>query len=118
MHDKLLLQNMMFYGFHGVYEHERELGQRFYVDVELTLDMDSAIKTDDLGKTLDYVTLYDQVKAIVENQRFELVETLAGRIAQTLLEGPAGAVTVRVRKPNVPLPGQVDFLQVEVTRSK
>lgn len=118
MKDKLLLQNMMFYGFHGVYEHERELGQRFYVDVELTLDMTKAIEADDLVQTLDYVTVYDQVKAIVENQKFQLVETLAGRIAQVLLHDPVNTATVRVRKSGVPLPGQVDFLQVEVTRSK
>ena len=42
MNDKILLENMMFYGYHGVYEYEREQGQRFYVDVELHLDFSAA----------------------------------------------------------------------------
>ncbi|MBP2642402.1 MAG: dihydroneopterin aldolase [Firmicutes bacterium] len=118
MSDKMLLQNMMFYGYHGVYEYEREQGQRFYVDVELSLDFGKAATSDDLSDTLNYVLVYQQIKDIVETQRFRLLEALAETIAGTLLSGKVYQVTVRVRKPAVPLPGQLDFIQIEVTRSK
>jgi len=116
MNDKILLQNMMFYGYHGVYEYEREQGQRFYVDVELEFDFGKAAESDDWHDTIDYVSVYNQVKSIFETQRFKLMESLAGHIATTLIQGPIRQVTVRVRKPGVPLPGQVDFVQIETTR--
>ena len=118
MNDSILLQNMMFYGYHGVYEYEREQGQRFYVDVELSLNFGKAATSDDLADTLNYVSVYQQVKNIMETRRFKLLEALAENIAQTLLNEKVIQVTVRVRKPAVPLPGQLDFIQIEVTRSK
>jgi 7,8-dihydroneopterin aldolase/epimerase/oxygenase len=118
MNDKILLQNMMFYGFHGVYDYEREQGQRFYVDVELHFDSELAEDSDDLSKTVDYVAVYIQVKSIFETKKFHLLEALAGHIAATLLQGPIQTVVVRVRKPAVPLPGQLDYVQYETMRSR
>jgi dihydroneopterin aldolase len=118
MSNKILLQNMMFYGYHGVYEYEREQGQHFYVDVELCFDFSKAAKSDDFHDALDYVAVYHQIKNIVEGHRFRLLEALAGNLADELLTGAVENVTVRVRKPGVPLPGAIDFVQVEVTRSR
>jgi dihydroneopterin aldolase len=115
---KITLQNMMFYGYHGVYEHEREMGQRFAVDAELSLDMSRAGETDDLADSLDYVAAYEAIRAVVENTKFNLLEALAAHIADALLKGPVAEVTVRVRKPWVPLSGHLDFVQVEVTRGR
>ena len=116
--DKILLQNMQFYGYHGVYEHEREMGQRFQVDVELSLDTTKAEQTDDLEDTLDYVSAYVEVRTVVETRKFRLLEALAANIAASLLKGKVVQVTVRVRKPAVPLPGHLDFVQAEVTRTR
>lgn len=118
MTDKILLQNMMFYGYHGVYEYEREQGQHFYVDAELNLDFGKAAESDDFHDALDYVAVYHTIKGIVEGQRFRLLEALAGKLADELLTGMVAKVTVRVRKPGVPLPGAIDFVQVEVTRNR
>ena len=115
--DKITLQNMMFYGYHGVYEHEREMGQRFAVDVEMSLDLTRAGVTDELDDTLDYTAAYEDIRKMVENHKFRLVEALAANIAAALLKGRVTAVTVRVRKPGAPLPGYLDHMQVEVTRA-
>lgn len=119
MNDKILLKNMMFYGYHGVYEYEREQGQRFYVDIELELDFGKAAESDDWQDATDYVAVYNQVKAIFETKRFKLMEALADHIASSLLQDTAiRQVTVRVRKPGVPLPGHVDYVQIETTRGR
>lgn len=120
MADKILLQNMMFYGFHGVYEYEREQGQRFYLDIELMADFSQAGKTDSLQDTIDYTAVYSHIKDIVENRRFQLLEALGSYIADNILEHNTlvQAVTVKIRKPAVPIPGQLDFVQVEITRRK
>lgn len=116
--DRILLQNMMFYGYHGVYEHEREMGQRFAVDAELSLDLARAGASDRLEDSLDYVAAYEAIRGVVENNKFQLLEALAEHVAAALLTGRVAEVTVRVRKPGVPLPGSLDFVQVEVTRSR
>lgn len=120
MADKILLENMMFYGFHGVFEYEREQGQRFYVDVELTADFVQAGQTDNLEDTIDYTAIYSQVKEIAETQRFRLLEALASHLCEAVLAAHCcvQAVTVRIRKPAVPIPGQIDFVQIEISRSK
>ena len=73
---KIIIHNIMFYGFHGVYEYEREQGQKFYFDVEIeTLD-DRASDTDNIRDGVDYAAVYQLVKDVVENKRFHLLETL------------------------------------------
>ncbi|MEG6585865.1 dihydroneopterin aldolase [Dendrosporobacter sp. 1207_IL3150] len=120
MSDKILLSNLMFYGFHGVFEYEREQGQRFYLDIELMTDLSLAGKTDNLNDTVDYTKVYGCVKEIVENYRFQLLEALAHKIADTILvrNSVIHEVKIRIRKPAVPIPGQIDFVQIEIVRGR
>lgn len=117
---KILISNVMFYGFHGVYEYEREQGQRFYYDVEMTAGSDLAAATDDLDDAVDYVSVYQMVQDLAENKRFKLLEALAAHIGDELLRHyvAIAEVTVRVRKPSVPIAGPIDYVQVSVTRSR
>lgn len=118
MRDRMILRNMVFYGYHGVYAVERELGQRIEVDLELHLDLREAGAQDDLDHSINYVELYVLVKTIVEEQEFNLVEGLAEAIAHQILEAsPAEEVRVRVRKPQPPAGGIMDAFEVEITRS-
>jgi dihydroneopterin aldolase len=117
MTDKILLHNMIFYGYHGAYEHEQQHGQRFHLDVELKCDLTKPSQSDDLSDAIDYTRVYADIKHAVENLRFNLLEALAGRIANTLLQHyPITQVTVRIRKPACPLPGALDYAQVEIIR--
>ncbi|VBB08113.1 dihydroneopterin aldolase [Lucifera butyrica] len=119
MKDKIVLNNMEFYGFHGVYEYERELGQRFYVDLEMTLDLSTAGETDTLEDTLDYVSVYNKVKNVLENTKFKLLEALVQHIADTVLSfSLVQEVAVRVRKQVMPIPGHFNIVQVEITRER
>ncbi len=115
--DKIYLKNMMFYGFHGVHQYEKEYGQRLYIDAELGVDLKQAGKTDILTETIDYTVIYNRIKEIVENNKFNLLEALSEHIAETILgcEG-VNTITVRIRKPAVPIPGQIDYVQVQITR--
>lgn len=118
MSDKILMQNMMFYGFHGVFEYERDHGQRFYIDIDMKVNMQQAGQSDELADAVDYTQVYSEVKDIVENRRFKLLEALASTIAECILIkfSSVNEITVRIRKPGVPIPGQFDFVQIEVTR--
>jgi dihydroneopterin aldolase len=119
--DRILLTGLAFYGRHGVLAAERELGGRFLVDVEASLDLRPAGQQDDLAATVDYSQLYEQVRAVVEGPPANLLEALAERIAQRLLDGfpRLAAVTVRVHKPAAPLAGAaVAAVAVEVHRER
>ncbi|MEW6448830.1 MAG: dihydroneopterin aldolase [Bacillota bacterium] len=115
--DKIFIEGMAFFGRHGVLPAERETGQRFLVDVTLSLDLSPAGCTDDLQKTVDYLEVHKTVEEIVCGGSFRLLETLAETVAAALLEQfPVSEVKVRIRKPGAPLPGYFEAVGVEVLR--
>jgi dihydroneopterin aldolase len=116
--DLILLEGMTFFGHHGTLPAERDLGQRFVVDVELRLDLQDS---DDLDLTVDYSQVHDQVRALVEGPPVQLTETLAVRVAGAVLDRHplVQAVRVRIRKPGVRLGTTVlAGSVVEVTRDR
>jgi dihydroneopterin aldolase len=117
MPDRILLHGIQFYGYHGVYDEERRLGQRFLVDVAMCLDLSGIASRDDVSSGVDYTQVHAVVVEIGTREQFKLLETLASRIASTLLERfPIQEVTVRATKPTPPLPGVLTGVSVEVTR--
>ena len=115
---KIRIMNMMFYGFHGTYEYEREQGQKFYLDVEMETRDERAADSDKMDDGIDTAVVYTQVKDVVENKRFQLLMALAAHIGDHLLEvyQQLAEVTIRIRKPSVPIPGPLDYVEVEATR--
>jgi len=107
--DRIILEKLVFFGRHGTQAAERELGQPFVVDIELTCDLRAAGESDDLVRTVDYRDVYRQARAVVEGPPAALTETVAERIAAAVLERHAlvEAVRVRVAKPHVRLDGGV-----------
>ena len=83
--DKILLNGMTFYGFHGNSAAEQELGQRILVDVEIHRDLRAAGLSDDLGDTVNYSRIYRMVKEIVEGRSRKLLENVAEAIAGGIL---------------------------------
>ena len=117
-HDTIRLHNMQFYAFHGVNPEEKILGQRFEVDVVLSVDTRTAGLSDDLLQTINYSQVYKMVKRVVEEERFDLIEALAETLATRIGKqfGPDG-VRICVRKPHVSLKGSVlDYVAVDIER--
>ena len=103
--DRIMLEGMIFFGHHGTLPAERELGQRFVVDIELFCDLQPAGLSDDLTETVDYSEVYRQAREVVEGEPVNLTETVAERIAASVLERhpQVEGIQVRVSKPNVRL---------------
>ena len=117
--DKILLKNMIFYAHHGYYEAERELGQKFEVDIQLECNLQTAASSDDLKQTIDYQAIYKIAKDTFENYKFKLIETVAEKIASKILKiSGISNVLIRVRKPHVPLNGLLDFVEIEIYRER
>jgi dihydroneopterin aldolase len=118
--DRIALVNMRFEGRHGVLDEERLQTQPFEVDVELSLDLAPAGVSDDLRRTVDYREVFEIVRETIEGPSRQLIESLAETIAARLLANFAAVgvaeVLVRVRKPDVNLPGALDAASVEIRR--
>jgi dihydroneopterin aldolase len=115
--DVIRLQNMVFYGYHGVSSAEKETGRRFEVDCELEVDLATPGGSDSIGDTVDYVAVFRKIKSIVEGKAFSLIEKLATTLANEILkEFPIFRVTIRVRKIIPPIAGNINDIEIEVTR--
>ena len=114
MSDELTITGVECFGHHGVFEHERRDGQVFVIDLTLGLDTGTAAASDDLRDTVDYGSLVAQVKAAVESDPVDLIETLAHRVAGVCLSaGRVEWVRVTVHKPDAPIPAT--FADVALT---
>ncbi len=115
--DRITLTGIEAFGYHGVLAHEREYGQRFVVDVALGVDLAPAGASDDLADTVDYGTLSGEIAAIVAGEAYDLIETVAARIADRCLEDTrVQAVEVTVHKPSAPVPVVADEVSVTIRR--
>ena len=111
--DRIEIRGLRTRGRHGVFEEERRHGQPFVVDVVLERDLSVPATSDSLGDTVDYGTLAQQISDAVATTRFDLIEALAGHIADLALTDPSvDAVEVRVAKPEAPI--NVDLAEVAV----
>jgi dihydroneopterin aldolase len=117
--DTIELVGMSFNGRHGVRPAERENAQEFNVDVELEADLAEAGRTDSLEDTIDYRQVRAIVKQTIEGESVKLLETLAARIAEGILELPRiEAVTVRVAKrPASMVPIEAAAVHIKRTRA-
>ncbi|EAC3065254.1 dihydroneopterin aldolase [Listeria monocytogenes] len=118
--DKIYLNELVFYGYHGVLAEETKLGQTFRVSLILGLSTKKAGISDSVDDTVSYAEVYETVKEIVEGKPFKLIEALAEKIASEVLTGYPllEEVTVKLIKPNPPIPGHYDSVAVEIERKR
>ena len=116
--DRIILEAMAFYGYHGVNSEERKVGQPFTVDLQVYGDFRAPGRSDNLEDTVDYSELYRLTKDVVEGEPHNLLEWVAETIAQRILESfEVTAVAVRVTKPSPPITGAaLKGVAVEVYR--
>ena len=119
MADRIELRGLKVRGNHGVFDHEREDGQDFFIDVVLWLDLSAAVDTDDLAETVDYGALAQQVAAIVGGEPRNLIETVGAEVAETIMaDERISACEVTVHKPSAPIPLTFDDVAVVTRRSR
>jgi dihydroneopterin aldolase len=115
--DRIRLTGLRVHGHHGVLPAERRDGQDFVVDVALSLDLRAAGGSDDLADTVDYGALAQALAEVVEGEPLDLLEALAGRLAEVCLsDRRVGSVEVTVHKPAAPLGRAFSDVSVTVVR--
>ncbi len=117
MTDRIELRGLTVRGHHGVFPEERRAGQTFVLDLTVWLDLATAAASDELSDTLDYGALAERAAAVLGGEPCDLIETVAGRIADDVLtDHRVRAVEVVLHKPQAPIPLQFTDVAVVLTR--
>lgn len=118
MTDRIIVRNLAVFAYHGVFEAEATLGQRFYLWLDARVDASVAGRSDRYEDTVSYVTMCEIATAIATTQRFHLLEALAEAVADALLARlpRIHSVVVRVDKPSAAIPAIIDGVSVEIER--
>jgi dihydroneopterin aldolase len=119
MSDELAVTGVECFAHHGVFDFERREGQVFIVDLVLGIDTRPAAASDDLAQTVNYGTLVDDVKAAVERDPVDLIETVAQRIADVcLLDTRVEWARVTLHKPDAPIDATYSDVALTITRTR
>jgi dihydroneopterin aldolase len=117
--DRVLINDIKVFAYHGLLPEEIERGQDFFIDLELRLDFSEVSDSDDISGTVDYAAVSESVAALASTERYNLIETLAEKIAERVLSfEPVQSVTVTVRKPRAPIKVSVGWVGVSITRAR
>lgn len=116
--DYIELKGIKTYAYHGVLEEEKIKGQNFVVDARLYLSMHNAAATDDLNMTLNYAEAAEFIDGFLKDNRFDLIETAAEKIALGLLKryDILDKVDITLHKPQAPIPVEFTDVSVNITR--
>ena len=120
MSDQIFLTGIAGFGYHGLFDHERQNGQDFFVDVTLTVDLTAASKSDEISDTVNYAEITNLGVTHITTEPVNLIEKLAGRIADHILNDHAKVLeaAVTVHKPQAPVDAVLKDIAVQVTRKR
>ncbi|MGL5296464.1 MAG: dihydroneopterin aldolase [Culicoidibacterales bacterium] len=118
--DYIFIEDMTFYGYHGVIDFEAEYGQPFVISVKMETATKQAGESDNLTYSTHYGEVFETIKTVVEQERFQLLEALAERIASCVLGTYPliDALSVIVKKPHAPIRGNFKTVGVEIYRER
>ena len=120
MKGEIEVTGLVLFARHGVNEAEEKLGQRFFLDLVLELDVAECVRSDKLADTVDYGEVVAVAEAAFRARRFYLIEAVAAHVASSILAHFQRATSVRVtvRKPSAPVPAVIDHVAATVTRRR
>jgi dihydroneopterin aldolase len=120
MNDVMFLTGLLIHAHHGVMEHEARVGQRFILDIELSLDLGDAARSDKLADTVSYAAIAETATRAFTERSHKLVESAAGVVADAILEGfvRIQSVKVTVHKPHAPIAATFADVGVSLSRAR
>jgi dihydroneopterin aldolase len=120
MSDAIFVSGLLIHAHHGVMEHESKVGQRFILDLSMTIELTDAAHSDKLADTVSYSAIVDTASRAFTARSYRLVEAAAGAVADAILEAFAriSAVQVTVHKPHAPISAIFTDVGVTLRRSR
>ncbi|CAN5323117.1 dihydroneopterin aldolase [soil metagenome] len=120
MSDTIFIKGLLIHARHGVMDHEAEVGQRFVIDLELSIDLSDSSRTDKLADNVSYSDVVATASAAFKGRNYYLLERAAGAVAEAVLAAFARviAIKVTVHKPHAPIVAIFDDVGVIITRTR
>lgn len=120
MSDNVFVSGLVLHAYHGVMQHEADVGQTFRLDLVLDIDLAEASHSDKLAHTVGYDQVVDVASRVFCAQRYRLVEAAAGAVADAVLERfvQVSAVRVTVHKPHAPIAATFADVGVSIARAR
>jgi dihydroneopterin aldolase len=118
--DKVIIKGLHIFAYHGVNPEEKVDGQNFIVDTIIYADIERACFTDNLDDTVNYAKVVKVITAAMTDQKYDLIEKAAAKVAEHLLDlsKKINAVEVTVKKPQAPINAEFEYVAVEITRTR
>ena len=106
--EKLVLEEMKFYAFHGLLPEERKIGGYYTVSVSISSDLGASVKSDNIEDTIDYKKVYDIIKKEMKVSS-RLIEHVGGRIADAIIDNYSMVklLVVKIKKHSPPVDGDL-----------
>lgn len=116
----ILIERLEIYGYHGVYEAEENLGQRFTLDLVLNVDLKAAAISDALEDTVDYSAVVAVAIKAFSETRHNLLEAAARSVAQAIFAAfpPVESLSLTLRKLSPPIPANLRTVGVSLDFSR
>ena len=120
MSDTIFVKGLALHAYHGVMQHEGKVGQTFYVDLQLELELGNASRTDKLKDTISYDFVIKTAAEAFCGRRYRLVEAAAGAVAAAVLARYPQVRTARVtvHKPHAPVAATFEDVGVTIERGR
>jgi 7,8-dihydroneopterin aldolase/epimerase/oxygenase len=120
MSDQIFIKGLSIHAHHGVLEYEGKVGQRFVIDLELSIDLGNAAKSDRIADTISYARAAEVAQRAFTDRAFKLIEAAAGAVADAILAEFSNVAQVRVvvHKPHAPIAAIFDDVGVALTRRR
>jgi dihydroneopterin aldolase len=118
--DLISLNQMVFYAYHGVYDSEKELGQRFIINFSAELDYNQAAINDDLQLTVNYGEIYTIIEEVFQGKKYNLLESAAYNIIKQLFFNFSSLefIEIEIIKPSVPIKGVLADASIKISRKR
>lgn len=118
--DKILIKGLNLFAYHGVNPEEKENGQNFILDIELSVNMNRAFQTDNVEDTVSYAKVVKTVRRVFTAEKYDLIERCAYVVCNAILEEYPDVFTVELtlKKPQAPVSAEFDYMGVHITRSR
>ncbi|GIK80477.1 MAG: dihydroneopterin aldolase [Pseudorhodoplanes sp.] len=120
MSDRIFIRGLMLHAYHGVMAHEAKVGQTFSLDLDLTIDLSNAARSDRLAHTVSYDQVVEAASEAFRARRYKLIEAAAGAVVDAVLArfDKIAAVRITVHKPHAPIAATFDDVGIVLTRAR
>ncbi|QNU68632.1 dihydroneopterin aldolase [Ruminiclostridium herbifermentans] len=118
--DKIIVEDLEIYAYHGVANEEKALGQMFVLSIEIGADLENAARSDNLNDTINYSAVCKTAVAVLQSESYDLIETAAYKVIEGIFKRFKNAQTVKVllKKPWAPMGQHLKYAAVELERKR